>query len=77
MEHVKGFITKLRNKHVQALAKYMKGEVRDQWIIIESIKDTLIPYVSKRENSKEIYDKLVELYSVSTAGQVISLRKEF
>ena len=54
----------------------MKGEVRAQRILIESIKDPPIPYKSKLETSKEIYDKLVELFSVSTAREVISLRKE-
>ena len=32
--------------------------------------------MSKLETSKEIYDKLVDLYFVSTVGEVISLRKE-
>ena len=54
----------------------MKGDIRALRILIESIKDSLIPYVSKLETSKEIYDKLVELFSVSTAGEVISLRQE-
>ena len=54
----------------------MKGEVRAQRILIESIKDLLIPYVSKLETPKEIYDKLVELYSVSIAGEFFSLRQE-
>ena len=76
MDHVKGSITKPGEEDAQALAKYMKGEVRVQRILIESITDPLIPYVSKFETSKEIYDKLVELYSVSTAGEVISLRQE-
>jgi len=58
MEHVKGFITKLWKEDAQAVAKYMKGEVRAQRIIIKSINDPLIPYVSKLETSKEIYDKL-------------------
>ena len=75
MEHVKGSFTKPRKEDAQALAKYMKGEVRAQRILIESIKDPLIPYVSKLKTSKEIYDKLVELYSVSTIGEVISLRQ--
>ncbi len=76
MEHVKGSITKPRKEDAQALAKYMKGEVKAQRILIESIKDPLIPYVSTIETSKEIYDKLVELYSISTVGEVISLRQE-
>ena len=61
MEHVKGSITKPPKEDSQALARYMKGEVRAQRILIESIKDLLIPYVSKLKTSKEIYDKLVEL----------------
>ena len=76
MENVKGSITKPREEDAQALAKNMKGEVRAQRILIESIKDPLIPYVSKLKTSKEIYDKQVELFSVSIAREVISLRQE-
>ena len=54
----------------------MKGEIRAERILIESIKDSLIPYVSKLETTKEIYEKLVELFSVSTAVEAISLRQE-
>jgi len=50
--------------------------VRVQRILIESIKYSLIPYVSKLETAKAIYDKLEELFFVSTAREVISLRKE-
>jgi len=38
----------------------MKGEVRAQKILIESINGPFIPYVSKLKTSKEIYEKLVE-----------------
>lgn len=54
----------------------MKGERRSQIILIESIKDSLSPFVAKLKTSKEIYDKLVELYSISTTGEIISLRTE-
>ena len=54
----------------------IKRDIRGHRILIESINDSLIPYVSKLESSKEIYEKLVELFSVSTAGEVISLRQE-
>ena len=47
----------------------MKGEIRAQRILIESIKDSLIPYVSKLKSAKEIYEKLVDLFSVNTAGE--------
>ena len=35
-----------------------------------------MPYVSKLETAKEIYEKLVELFFVSTAREAISLRQE-
>jgi len=76
MDHIKGSITKPPKEDTQALAKFMKGEVRALRIPIESIKDPLIPYLSKLDISKEIYDKLVELFSVSTTGEIISLRQE-
>ena len=69
-------ITILAKEQTQALSKYNKDETRAQRIMIESIKDSLIPYVSRFETSKEIYDKLVELFSVSTTREVISLRNE-
>ena len=75
LEHVKGNITIHAKEQTQALTKYSKDETRAQRILIKSIKYSLIPYVSKFETSKE-YDKLVELFSVSTTGEVIYLRNE-
>ena len=42
-EVVKGSITKPPKEEAQALAKYMKEEIRVKRIRIESIKDSLIP----------------------------------
>ena len=72
LEHIKGNLTIHAKEQTQALAKYNKDETRAQRILIESIKDSLIPYVSKFETSKEIYDKLVELFSVSSQRSDIS-----
>lgn len=44
-------VSKLLQEEAQALSKYMKGEIRAQRILIESIKDPLIPYVEKLETS--------------------------
>jgi len=46
IEYVKGSISKPPQEQSQALSKYMKGEIRAQRMIIESIKDSLIPYVA-------------------------------
>ena len=76
MVYIKGTTTRPSKEDAPADAKYMKGEIRAKRILIESIKDSLIPYVSKLETGKEIYEKLMKLFSVSTAGEVISLRQE-
>lgn len=74
IEYVKGSISKPPQDQSQALSMYMEGEIRAQRIHIESIKDSLILYVAKLKTSKKIYDKLVELFSVSIVGEIISLR---
>ena len=77
LDHIKGNITITAKERTQTLGKYNKDETRAQKILMESIKDSLIPYVSKFETSKEIYDKLIDLFSVSTSGEVIYLRNDF
>ena len=44
--HVKGSISKPSQDEAQALSKHVKGDIRSQIILIESIKDPLIPYVA-------------------------------
>lgn len=52
LEHIKwNFIIHAKEKN-QALAKYNKVKSRAQRILIQSTKDSLIPYVSKLETSK-------------------------
>ena len=53
-----------------------EGDIRAQRILIESIKDSIISDVPNLKSSKGVYKKLVELFSVSTVGEAISLRQE-
>ena len=76
MEYVLGGVVVPDKEKTQELAKYKKGEVRAQKIIVESIKDHLVPFVVDLKTSKAMYDKLVKLYSISTSGQNISLRNQ-
>ena len=75
MDSVKGSHVERSKENIQAYTKYTKGEIIARKILIESLKDSIIPYVSNLESSKEIYDKLVELLSISIAGEIMSLRK--
>lgn len=52
----------------------MGRDLKAQKILKESIKDPPISYLAKLETIKEIYDKLVELFSESTIGNITSLR---
>ena len=76
MSYIKGSTIQPSKEDIQAYTKYMKGDVRARRILIESIQDSLIPSVSNLESSKEIYDKLVELFSKGSAGEIISPRQK-
>ena len=76
MGFIKGSTIQPPKEDILAYVKYMRGDIRARRILIESIKDSLIPYVSKLESSKEIYDKLVELFLKCSTKEIISLRQK-
>ena len=45
-------------------------------IIVDSIKDHLIPYISHLDSSKKMYDALKNLFSFINIGQIMSLKNE-
>lgn len=73
MEYLLRNVVEPSKEKTQELAKYKKGEVRAQRIIV---KDHLVPFVVDLKTLKAMYDKLVKLYSISTQGQNISLRNQ-
>jgi hypothetical protein len=58
------------------MEKFKDNEINAMNIIVDSIKDHLIPYISHLDSSKEIYDALTNLFSVRNIGQVMSLKNE-
>lgn len=71
IDHINGKVSKPYKG--QALSEYMEKDLRAQEILMESVKDPLIPYITELETSKEIYDKLVELFYESVIRNIISL----
>lgn len=61
---------------VEGKAKHKKMETKAKRILVESIKDHLIPFVYGLKTSKEIYDALVWLYVVNNIGQQMALRNQ-
>ena len=55
--------------------KYTKGEVKAKKIIIDSIGKRLVAYISDLNTSKEIYDRLLSMFKVSDANQILFLKK--
>ena len=55
-------------------AKHQKDSIRAQRIIADSIKDHLIPYVSSKKTSKEMFDALSKLYEGKNIDRKMNLR---
>ena len=76
MDYVLGKFREPEKDKTQEWAKYTKGEVRAQRMLIETIKGHLFPFITDLGTSKAIYDKLVKIYFVRTTSQKISLRNK-
>jgi hypothetical protein len=63
-------------QNVAAVEKFKDIDINAMSIIVDSIKDHLIPYISHLDSSKKMYDALTNLFSVRNIGQVMSLKNE-
>jgi hypothetical protein len=59
-----------------AMEKFKDVGINSMSIIVDSIKDHLIHYISHLDSSKKMYDALTNLFSVRNIGQVMSLKNE-
>eukprot|EP00253_Pinus_taeda_P027737 PITA_27737 len=77
LDYVRGrIIEPPSNALVATRNKWTKGEVKAKKIIRDSIDKHLVAYVSKLNTSKEIYNRLVSLFKVSDANQVLFLKNK-
>jgi len=77
MDYVKGRVEEPpSNAPAVAKTKYDKGEFKAKKIIIDSIHKPLVAYISDLETSKEMYDKLVGMFKVNNANQVLFLKNK-
>jgi hypothetical protein len=63
-------------QNVAVMEKFKDGDINAMSIIVDSIKDHLIPYISHLDSSKKMYDALTNVFSVRNIGQVISVNNE-
>jgi hypothetical protein len=58
----------------QELAAHKKKEVKAKWVLLDSVKDHLIPHISEKKTTKDMYDALVGLYQSGNAKRKLILR---
>jgi putative lipoic acid-binding regulatory protein len=58
------------------MEKFKDNDINAMTIIVDSVKDHLIPHISHLDSSKKMYDALTNLFSVRNIGQVMSLKNE-
>jgi hypothetical protein len=63
-------------QNVAVMEKFNDNDINSMSIIVDSIKDHFIPYISHLDSSKKMYDALTNLFSVRNIGQVMSLKNE-
>jgi hypothetical protein len=57
-------------QNVAVMEKFKDGDINAMSIIVDSIKDHSIPYISHLDSSKKMYDALTNIFSVRNIGQV-------
>jgi hypothetical protein len=63
-------------QNVASMEKFKDVDINDMSIIVDSIKDHLIPYISHLDSSKNMYNALKNLFLIKNIGQVMSLKNE-
>ena len=55
-------------QNVVVMEKFKDNDINAMSIIVDSIKDHLIPYISHLDSSKKMYDTLTNFFSVINIG---------
>jgi hypothetical protein len=63
-------------QNVATMENFNDNDINAMNIIVDSVKDHLIPYISHLDSSKKMYDALTNLFSVRNIGKVMSLKNE-
>jgi hypothetical protein len=74
LDHIKQMLPEPEEE--DAKAKFRKNEVKAKRILTDSIKDHLIPNVSKLKTPKEMFDALTRLYESKNTSRKLTLRHQ-
>ena len=74
---VKGKVKKPTKESSDAnKVNYREMEILAMTMMVESIKDNLVPYISNIDHAQEMYEALTKLFTIKNMGQVASLKSE-
>ena len=74
LDHIKKMLREPEDE--EAKEKFKKNEVKAKRILTDSIKDHLIPNVSKLKTPKEMFDYLTRLYESNNTNRKLTLRHQ-
>ena len=57
-------------------SKYQKNEGKAKRILIDSVKDHLIPHISELDTTKKMFDALVGLFEGNNTSRKLALRHQ-
>ena len=63
-------------KDAQELATHRKREVKAKRVLLDFVKDHLIPHIFEKKTTKDMYDALVELYKSGITSYKLTLRHQ-
>ena len=74
LEHVNSIVSEPSDEATKA--QWKKNKMMARKIMIDFIKDNLIPVISKLESTKEMFDTLKELYEINNTSKALALRNQ-
>ena len=57
-------------------AKFRETEILAMNLIVDGVKDNLIPYISNINSTQEMYEALSELFTIKNIGQIANLKNK-
>lgn len=77
LDLVKGKVKKPTDESSDAeKAEFREIEILAMNLIVEGVKDNLIPYISNINSTQEMYEALSKLFTIKNIGQIASLKNE-
>jgi hypothetical protein len=63
-------------QNIAIMENFKENDINSMSIIVESVKDHLISYMSHLDSSKQMYDAITNLFSIRNIGKVMIFKNE-